>query len=91
MSDDDHDGERLLVETGVRPVYPAPSAPLEVAHQLYKQFRDDDGTNTLVSWRGGWMRWYGPHWAELDSAELRSGIYKTLGEVDYQRPIMKKV
>jgi putative DNA primase/helicase len=36
------------------------------------------------------MRWQGTHWAEWDTAELRSRVYDTLGEVDYMRPIMEK-
>jgi putative DNA primase/helicase len=33
------------------------------------------------------MRWCGPHWAELDPAELRSQVYEILGAVDYLKPV----
>lgn len=66
-----------------RPLYPPPSAPLDVARQLFARWRTDDGLLTLRAWRGGWMRWTGPHWADVDQAELRSDIYATLGEADH--------
>ena len=69
---------------------PAPSAPLDVARKVYLRHRDCDGTRTLVAWRGGWMRWCGPHWAEMDTAELRSELYEFLGAVDYLKPIMDR-
>jgi putative DNA primase/helicase len=73
----------------VRPLYPPPTAPLEVARKLYAKHRQLGG-RTLVCWRAGWMRWHGPHWSEMDTAELRSGIYDALGEVDYKHPIREK-
>lgn len=73
-----------------RPLYPAPSAPLRVAKKIYCQFRNDDTARTLLAWRGGWQRWQGPHWSELDPAELRSLVYEELDAVDYERPIMEK-
>lgn len=68
-------------------MYPAPAAPLEVARKLYDGHRHDDGSRTLVAWRGGWMRWDGPHWSEVDPAELRSEVYETLGRADYLKPV----
>ena len=73
-----------------RPVFPAPSAPLDVARELYKDYRDDDDLQTLLAWRGGWMHWRTTHWTETDTAELRSHIYDVLGGVDYMRPIREK-
>jgi putative DNA primase/helicase len=70
-----------------RPLYPAPSAPYDVAKKLYGQHRTADGLRTLLSWRGGFMQWETTHWAELDAAHLRSGIYDTLGAVDYLQPV----
>ncbi|HWU39572.1 MAG TPA: hypothetical protein VN203_18135, partial [Candidatus Acidoferrum sp.] len=76
-------------------VYPPPSAPFEVAQQLYGQYRKDgarlgngrrkDGVRTLLAWRGGWMLWRGTHWAEIDTAELRSYIYTTLDKAVYEK------
>lgn len=76
--------------TDVRQQVPAPSAPLDVARNVYLTHRDADGTRTLIAWRGGWMRWCGPHWAEVDTAELRSELYEFLGAVDYLKPITVK-
>ena len=73
-----------------RELYPAPTAPLDVAHMLYRGYQTKDGLQTLLAWRGGWMSWEGPHWTEIDAAELRSRIYKVLGEVDYLKPIKEK-
>jgi putative DNA primase/helicase len=72
-----------------RPVFPAPDAPLDVARQLYRQYRIG-ADRTLLAWRGSWMRWETTRWRELDAAELRSGIYATLGNADYKRPLMEK-
>lgn len=83
----DHgDDDREVPGLHDRPVYPPPSAPLDVARKLYDGHRDDDGLPTLVAWRGGWMRWDGPHWSEVDLAELRSEFYETLGTADYLKP-----
>lgn len=68
---------------GDRPVFPPPAAPLDVARELFRQFRTNEGLRTLVACRGSWMRWYTTHWQEMDNAELRSRIYKALGASDY--------
>jgi putative DNA primase/helicase len=74
-----------------RPLYPAPTAPLDVARKLYSRCRiGGNGPRTLLAWRGGWMRWETTHWSELDAAHLRSDIYDVLGEVDYKHPIREK-
>lgn len=73
-----------------RVVYPSPGAPLDVARKLFAAYRTDSGLRTLVSWRGGWMRWATTHWTELDTAKLRAEIYDVLGEVDYMRPVREK-
>lgn len=77
------------MSTPERPLFPPPSAPLDVARKLYEDYRID-GMRTLLSWRGGFMRWHETHWSELDTAELRSRIYDTLGEADYLHPIREK-
>jgi putative DNA primase/helicase len=74
-----------------RPLFPPPTAPLDVAHKLYSRYRHgSDGLRTLLAWRCGWMRWHGAQWSEMDVAELRSSIYDTLGGVDYNHPIREK-
>jgi putative DNA primase/helicase len=74
MSDDD---------TVERPLFPPPTAPLDVARRIYAKYRQQQA-RTLVHWRSGWMGWRGPHWSEVDAAELRSQVYDTLGGADYQ-------
>lgn len=75
----------------VRPVYPAPAAPLDVARKLYSEYRiGGNGLRTMRAWRGGWMIWRTTDWSELDTAELRSDVYDELGGVDYMRPITEK-
>jgi putative DNA primase/helicase len=66
-----------------RPLYPPPNAPLDVARKLFSDYQHK-GKRTLLSWRGGWMRWRGSHWAEIDASELRSDIYDILGNVAYE-------
>lgn len=89
--DDEAGGEENVGTKPDRPVYPPPSAPLDVARELFKGYRiGRDGLQTLRAWRGGWIRWEGPHWTDLDPAQLRSEIYATLGGVDYMRPIREK-
>lgn len=62
---------------------PSPSAPMEVARRIDRPFRADRG-RTLLSWRGGWMHWQTTHWGELDVAQLRSHVYRSLSEATYQ-------
>lgn len=74
-----------------RPVYPPPTAPLDVARELYTRYRiGGKGLLTLLAWRGGFMRWQTTHWSELDMAQLRSEVYDVLGGVDYEFPIKEK-
>jgi putative DNA primase/helicase len=75
---------------GYRPLFPPPSAPLDVARNLYHRHRNSDGMRTLLAWRAGWMHWQTTHWSELDVAHLRSEIYDALGKVDYKHPIREK-
>jgi putative DNA primase/helicase len=88
--DDEPLDEPVRDDEPVRELYPSPSAPLDVARMLYRGYQTGDGLQTLLAWRGGWMHWQGPHWIEIDDAELRSRIYKILGEVDYKKPIKEK-
>ena len=62
---------------------PAPYAPMDVAHRIYRPFRTD-GARTLLSWRGGWMRWHTTHWSELDAAQLRSHVYRSMSRATYE-------
>ena len=62
---------------------PPPSAPLAVARHIDRLFRID-GCRTLLSWRGGWMCWHTTHWSELDAAQLRSHVYRSMSRATYE-------
>lgn len=72
-------------KTGVPPgtPFPPPTAPYDVAKQLYEGCRDHDGVRNLVRYRGDWMLWRMTHWAEVDDAEVRSRIYRALEHAVY--------
>ena len=63
-----------------------PTAPLAVARWIYRQFRlhNGKGARTLVTWRGTWVLWRTQHWSEVDTAQLRSHIYRTLQRCTYE-------
>jgi putative DNA primase/helicase len=63
---------------------PPPSAPMAVARELPDLYTDfDSDALTLLSWRGGWMRWRSSSWVEIEEAELRSQVYKRLEDAEY--------
>ena len=55
-------------------VMPPPADPMAVARELL-----NGRSQALRSWRGGWMTWRGPCWAEAEAAEIRSWIYHGAG------------
>ncbi len=69
-----------------RPIFPPPVAPLNVAHELYIKHHEGR-VKTLVCWNNSWWKWRTTHWAELDVAELRSRIYRTLGTAIYEAEV----
>jgi putative DNA primase/helicase len=73
---DEHYGEERLIAP--------PAAPLPVASLVYDDFRVARGLWTLRAWRGGWMIWRGAYWTELDTAQLRSHIYRVLSNARYE-------
>lgn len=62
---------------------PPPWAPMEVAQQVCRLFRTD-GVPTLVSWRGGFMRWDTTHWVEVEAKQMRSHLYRSLSRATYE-------
>ena len=56
---------------------PPPASPADHLHLTYLSF------SPLLSWRGGWMRWYDSHWVEIEEAELRSSVLKRLEHAEY--------
>ncbi len=65
-----------------REVFPSPSDPMAVARQLLDEYVLDN-VLTLRQWRGGWMRWRGSHWAEIEPTVVRADIYQRLEHAVY--------
>jgi putative DNA primase/helicase len=63
-------------------ILPTPSNPMAVARELLIDYQEA-GKTTLLSWRGGWMRWCGGHWVEIEDDTLRSSLYKRLEHAEY--------
>lgn len=63
-------------------VRPAPSNPMGVARELILE-HTEDGCRTLRRWRGGWMRYQGTHWAEVESTEISAWLYQRLEHAEY--------
>jgi len=62
---------------------PAPSDPMAVARKVTENYTTG-GCLTLRQWRGGWMRWAGTHWGEVEETVVRSGIYGLLEHAEYE-------
>ncbi|MDN5929511.1 MAG: phage/plasmid primase, P4 family [Pseudonocardia sp.] len=63
-------------------VLPAPSAPLDVARVLLEELHEE-GQTTLRRWRGGWWRYQGPHWSEVETEGVRKWLYLRLEKATY--------
>ena len=63
--------------------FPPPSAPYEVARQLFRDYLTDAGMSKLAAWRRGWMAWRVTHWTEIDTAQLRQSVYAALSRAFY--------
>ena len=63
--------------------FPPPTAPYEVARQLFRDYLTDPGLSKLAAWRGGWMAWRVTHWTEVDAAQLRQTVYAALSRAFY--------
>jgi putative DNA primase/helicase len=63
--------------------FPPPSAPYEVARQLFRDYLTDAGVSKLAAWRRGWMAWRVTHWTEIDTAQLRHSVYAALSRAFY--------
>ncbi|MGO9154893.1 DNA primase family protein [Mycobacterium sp.] len=64
-------------------IFPPPTAPYDVAKQLYDSCRDADGIKNLLAHRGGWQLWRTTHWSEVDNAEVRARVYRALENACY--------
>ena len=55
---------------------PPPSVPMEVARELVaKLYTGPGGAMTLRHWRGGWWKWHGPRWLEVEQRAVRASAY----------------
>ena len=85
------DTETLMAsEPEVRPVWPAPSAPMRVARQIIES-RTIDHVALIRRWRGDWMEWTGTHWAPMEDAALKKLLYSTLEDATYLDTDGKKI
>src|SRR4051812_515973 len=65
------------VADGTDNVLPAPSRPMDVARELVaERYTGPDATLTLRHWRGGWWRWQGPRWGELEQRAMAAAAYE---------------
>ena len=55
---------------------PAPSAPMNVARVFVGERYVHEGMLTLHHWRGGWWRWRGPRWVELEQRAMAAEAYR---------------
>lgn len=54
-----------------------------VARWIVDDHYHHEGTLTLRHWRGGFYRWSGPAWAEVDDKTVRSTLYHSLENATY--------
>ena len=74
------------VQTAEPVTLPPPTAPVEVAESLLAdRFTAEDGTRTLRRWRGGWWRWDGPRWVEMEQHALDGDVYSFTRNAVYQK------
>ncbi|MBN9611002.1 MAG: hypothetical protein BGO26_16690 [Actinobacteria bacterium 69-20] len=57
-------------------VLPPPTAPMAVARVILREHLDADAVQTLRHYRGGWVRWTGAHWADVEDRQIRADLYK---------------
>lgn len=61
---------------------PPPYEPMPVARHLLLD-RQVNGVLTIRRWRGGWMVWHGPAWAEAEQAAIGSWVWRALEHARY--------
>lgn len=59
-----------------------PGNPMGVARELIEE-QTQDGMATLRRWRGGWLRYQGTHWAEVEDAAMAAELYTRLEHATY--------
>lgn len=66
--------------------YPPPSAPYEVARNIYDDHALGEQMTHLWAHRGNWMVWRTTRWVEIDLAELRQAVYRVLDRKWFWQP-----
>jgi putative DNA primase/helicase len=62
---------------------PPPDEPMAVARALIDD-RTTEGLRQIQRWRGGWMTWLGPRWAEAEHEAVRAWVYTQLEHAVFQ-------
>ncbi len=73
------------IPTGPKPhtgIIPPPTNPMAVARVLLPAWQYQR-MPALYHWKGSWMRWVGPHWEEVDEAQMRSTLYRAVERATY--------
>ena len=79
LSEDTMAGLKKIAET-----LSPPTAPMDVARELVSaRYTGPDGMLTLRHWRGGWWRWTGPHWTEVEPRTMSSAAYRFTEKAEY--------
>lgn len=66
-------------------VLPPPSDPMAVAREFAAgRYVTADDQLTLRHWRGGWWRWEGPRWVEIEQRTLSAAGYQFAEHATYE-------
>lgn len=69
-------GERVSMPDADPVAEIIPPEPMRAARSLLATDWTHDGLTTLLSWRGMWLEWTGPHWREVSRNGLKAWAYK---------------
>ena len=62
---------------------PPPSAPLEVARHLVRQYTHPSGALRRYHWRGQWWEWRTSHWIEVELGTVAKSCYEFTEHASY--------
>lgn len=75
-SEDDDEQQDEAPPVNILSRLPPPDEPMAVARSIADDDLTKDGRLTLQCWRGGWWKWEGPRWVEIEQNEIRSTLYR---------------
>lgn len=78
-------GGALTTERDVQavgPYWPPPGNPMGCARRLLPRLTPD-GPLLLRHWRGGWWRWHGSCWSEVERLAVQKIVYTELENAEY--------